>query len=116
MHYQISYDMGTGTETETFLCCRLMIDGTEVTSARSIDGAGKYGTSSGTWIGEITGAGSPVIKVQCRNSDAIDLWEDYHTKAQRGHPRLMCWAHKLRGRRRKREPISFPFCTQVSRE
>ena len=48
---------------------------------RRDDGAGKYGTSSGTWIGEITGAGSPVIKVQCRNSDAIDLWEDYHTKA-----------------------------------
>ena len=56
-------------------------DLTQRGTARSIDGAGIYGTSSGTWIGEITGAGSPVIKVQCRNSDAIDLWEDYHTKA-----------------------------------
>ena len=48
-----------------------MVDGTEETSARSIDSAGVFGTSSGTWIGEITGAGSPVIKVQCRNSDAM---------------------------------------------
>ena len=59
----------------------MMVDGTEETSARSIDGSGVYGTSSGTWIGEITGAGSPVIKVQCRNSDAMNLYHDYMTKA-----------------------------------
>ena len=81
VHYQISYNMGVGTDTGTYLCCRLMVDGTEETSARSIDGAGIYGTSSGTWIGEIFGAGSPVIKVQCRNSDALNLYSDYMTKA-----------------------------------
>ena len=59
----------------------MMVDGTEETSARSIDGSGIYGTSSGTWIGEITGAGSPVIKVQCRNSHNIDLQADYMTKS-----------------------------------
>ena len=81
VHYQISYSMGFATDTGTYLCCRLMVDGTEETSARSIDGSGVYGTSSGTWIGEITGAGSPVIKVQCRNSDALNLYSDYMTKA-----------------------------------
>ena len=81
VHYQISYGAGLGTDTGTYLCCRLMVDGTEETSARSIDGSGIYGTSSGTWIGEITGAGSPVIKVQCRNSDALNLYSDYMTKA-----------------------------------
>ena len=60
VHYQISYSMGASTDTGTYLCCRLMVDGIEETSARSIDGSGIYGTSSGTWIGEITGAGSPV--------------------------------------------------------
>ena len=81
VHYQISYGAGLATDTGTYLCCRLMVDGIEETSARSIDGSGIYGTSSGTWIGEITGAGSPVIKVQCRNSDALDLYSDYMTKA-----------------------------------
>ena len=81
VHYQISYGAGLGTDTGTYLCCRLMVDGIEETSARSIDGSGLYGTSSGTWIGEITGAGSPVIKVQCRNSDALNLYSDYMTKA-----------------------------------
>jgi len=81
VHYQISYGAGLGTDTGTYLCCRLMVDGIEETSARSIDGSGIYGTSSGTWIGEITGAGSPVIKVQCRNSDALNLYSDYMTKA-----------------------------------
>ena len=60
-----------------------MVDGNEETAARSIAGLGTYtyyGTSAGTWIGEV-GAGSPEIKVQCRNSDNIDLSSDYMTKS-----------------------------------
>lgn len=57
-----------------------MINGNEETAARSIDGAGIYGTSSGTWIGEL-GAGESVIKVQARNDKALDLYSDFMTKA-----------------------------------
>ena len=84
VHYQISYSMGVGSDTGTFLCCRLMVDGTEETSARSIDGSGPFGSPSGTWIGEITcgqSSCSPVIKVQCRNSNTVNLYDDFMTKA-----------------------------------
>ena len=67
VHYQISYGDGH-LGTDNFLACRLMVNGNEETSARSIDSAGIYGTSSGTWIR--LGAGSPVIKVQCAATTA----------------------------------------------
>ena len=85
VHYQISYSMGVSADTGTFLCCRLMVDGTKETSARSIDGAGVFGTSSGTWIGEITGAGSPVIKVQCRNDKHRPVRRLHDQGSQRCH-------------------------------
>ena len=81
VHYQTSWTMGIDYENGVnFLACRLMVGGTEETSARSIDGAGNYGTSSGTWVGAVS-AGSPEIWVQCRNSDPLDLQSDYMTKA-----------------------------------
>ena len=85
VHYQISVEIGAastspvGLPNAHFLACRLMIGGTEETAARSIV-TGVYDTSSGTWIGAVS-AGSPVIKVQCRNSYALDLHHDYMTKA-----------------------------------
>ena len=85
VHYQISYGAGLATDTGTYLCCRLMVDGIEETSARSIDGSGIYGTSSGTWIGEITGAGSPVIKVQCRDDKHRPVRRLHDQGSQRCH-------------------------------
>ena len=61
-----------------------MVNDVEETSARSITGSqvsqGIYGTTSGTWIGAVS-AGSPVIKVQCRSSNSLALFDDYMTKA-----------------------------------
>ena len=78
VHYQISFSQQN--PPYNYLACQLVVGGTEETSARSIDGTGNYGTVSGTWIGAVS-AGSPEIKVQCRNSDLIDLQADYMTKA-----------------------------------
>ena len=82
VHFQISYRMDSPETTGTsFLACRLLVDGIEETSARSISGASPlYGTSAGTWIGEV-GAGSPVIKVQCRSDRTVKSFSDYGTKA-----------------------------------
>ena len=80
MHYQISYGIAGG-DNAAYLACKLMVDGTEETAARSIGGAGVYGTSSGTWIGAVS-AGSPEIKVRCRNIISIDFnGDDYKVKA-----------------------------------
>ena len=80
VHFQISYNMLSPT-SGSFLACRLLVDGIEETSARSISGASPwYGTSAGTWIGEV-GAGSPVIKVQCRSDKTVKTYSDYGTKA-----------------------------------
>ena len=90
VHYQISFSMAQsdpGGDIQTYLACRLMLNDIEETSARSITGShgdggkeGIYGTTSGTWIGAVS-AGSPVIKVQCRSTNALNLGGDYQTKA-----------------------------------
>ena len=48
VHYQISW--GFDNSADSFLACRLYVDGNEATAARSIDGSGPYGTVLGTWI------------------------------------------------------------------
>ena len=80
VHYQISFSLWNGAN-DAFLACTLVVDGTEQIGARSIDGSGSYGTSSGTWIGAVS-AGSPEIKVRCRNIISIDFnGDDYKVKA-----------------------------------
>ena len=80
VHYQFSFGAPAAT-TSSFLACRLMVGGTEQTSARSINGNGLYGSPQGTWIGEL-GAGSPEIKVQCRSDlTTISFHDDYMTRA-----------------------------------
>jgi hypothetical protein len=83
VHYQISFGI-VGANDASFLACTLVVDGTEQIGARSIEGGGTYGTSSGTWIGAVS-AGSPEIKVRCRNSNNIDFIgdppDDYKAKA-----------------------------------
>ena len=79
VHYQISYGIAGG-DNGAYLACKLMVDGTEETAARSIGGAGVYGTSSGTWIGAVS-AGSPEIKVECFNSNPTQFDGNYKTKA-----------------------------------
>ena len=80
VHYQFSFGAPAATNS-SFLACRLMVGGTEQTSARSINGNGLYGSPQGTWIGEL-GAGSPEIKVQCRSDlTTISFHDDYMTRA-----------------------------------
>jgi len=80
VHYQISFGIPSAND-ESFLACTLVVDGTEQIGARSIEGGGAYGTSSGTWIGAVS-AGSPEIKVRCRNANNIDMnGDDYKVKA-----------------------------------
>ena len=80
VHYQLSFGAPAATSS-SFLACRLMVGGTEQTSARSINGNGLYGSPQGTWIGEL-GAGSPEIKVQCRSDlTTISFHDDYMTRA-----------------------------------
>ena len=80
VHYQFSFGAPAATSS-SFLACRLMVGGTEQTSARSINGNGLYGSPQGTWIGEL-GAGSPEIKVQCRSDlTTISFHDDYMTRA-----------------------------------
>ena len=81
VHYQISFGIACSLTDQQYLACTLMVDGTEQIGARSIDGGGAYGTSSGTWIGAVS-AGSPEIKVRCRNIISIDFnGDDYKVKA-----------------------------------